>query len=257
MWTRRYKGAAAPILLAAALLAGCSGSSSTKNTARIRGVDAAVNAGTVSVLVNNGSTNGSLNFLDVSDYLFVEPKDNIRFSYATSATVPANTSVKNTLATLTKDQFYTAFLIGRADLPAKDTGDKDKDGKPIYANDPRFLQIVVAPARVTPPSGQASIRVLNAAPELPFVTVRLQGDNPKTDFPFFDPDYTSTPAFRTLSVPPRVYQVNIFTPNSGNNSVVPATTITPEPNKSYTLIVTEQLSGTPAVPVYGVKVLED
>lgn len=250
---RRHMGAAA-LVLTAALLAGCGGSgSSTRDTARIRGVDAAVNAGTVNILVNNGSTNGSLNFLDVSDYLFIEPKDNIKFSYTTSVSAPANTSVKATQASLTKDQHYTAFLIGRADLPAKDTGDKDKDGKPIYANDPLFLQVVVAPARPTPPSGQASVRVLNAAPDAGAVDVRLTSSG-GAPLQLSNVGFGAIPA--SQSVAPGAFQLSAAK-TGASAALVSKPDISLQSGKSYTIILTEQLSGTPAAPVYGVKVIED
>lgn len=172
------KRRAAPILLGlggvlAALSAGC-GSSSTSATARIRGADFSVNGATTGVLVNLTAVGGDLAFGQTSPYNYVG-QGMSTFSF-TSSGQSATTTVAGTATStvfppnsrlqLNNGSYYTAYLIGRVDVQPLTTA----------KTDPRFLQTVVTgdkgaaaaygsggAAYSGPPSGQANLRILNAA----------------------------------------------------------------------------------------------
>ena len=189
------RGVAAPVLLGlggmlAALSTGC-GSSSTSATARIRGTDLSVNGGTTGVLVNLTAVGGDLSFNQTSPYNYVGQGVST-LSYTTSAAPPtvtvsgATTSIvipPNPQLQLNNGSFYSAYLIGRVDVLPLTTARAD----------PRFLQAVVTgdrgaaanyiastsgatvPPYSDPPSGQANIRILNAAPDAGPVDVLIGG----------------------------------------------------------------------------------
>lgn len=188
-------GRTAPILLGlggvlAALSTGC-GSSSTSATARVRGADFAVNGGTTGVLVNSTAVGGDLTFAQTSPYNYVGEGVSA-FSFTTtaaSATVTVGGTATSTVIPpnaklqLNNGSYYTAYLIGRADV------------KPLTTTkpDPRFLQTVVAGDKgaaanyipstsgqtvvpyADPPSGQVNLRILNAAPDAGPVDVLIGG----------------------------------------------------------------------------------
>ena len=259
------RGRTAPVLLGlggvlAALSAGCGGSSSTSATARVRGADFSANGGTTGVLVNSTAVGGDLLFGQISPYNYVG-QNTSTFSFTTSvapATVTASgakTSAvipPNAKLQLNNGSFYSAYLIGRVDVP------------PLTSTraDPRFLQTVItgdkgaaagysagvagAAAYADPPSGQVNLRILNAASDAGPVDVLIGGKvaysavvypplllglagtsiaavNPVTA-------YAAQPA-GTLSV-----QINA----AGTSTVlVPPTNVTVGSGGAYTLLVTE------------------
>jgi hypothetical protein len=143
----RRRGMAAPILLGlggllGALSAGCGSSSSSSAIARIRGADFSVNGATTGVLVNSTAVGGDLSFGQTSSYNYVGQGVST-FSFTTTATTASMTA--NGVATgivvppnpqlqLNNGSYYTAYLIGRADVAPLT----------IDRADPRFLQTIVA-----------------------------------------------------------------------------------------------------------------
>lgn len=260
------RGAAAPILLGGllgALSAGC-GSSSTSATAHIRGADVSVNGGTTGVLVNSTAVGGDLLFGQTSGYNYIGqgvstfsfttsiPLATITISGTTTTIVPPSTNLQ-----LNNDSYYTAYLIGRADAaPLTST----------RAN-PRFLQTVVAGHKgaaanyqtsatgaarsvyADPPSGQANIRILNAAPDAGPVDVLIAGKPAFTGV-----TYPVLPLGVATTAIPSVPAANPVTAYSALPSgaisvqvnaagtatvLVPPTTLSVSSGQSYTVIVTE------------------
>ncbi len=103
-----------------ALIAGCGGTGNS-NAARIRTVDAAVNAGTANILVNNASAYGDQQAFGqgkntISPYLYLGTGSGTSFTYTTNATTPSGVTFNTTTLQLSDNVFYTAYLIGRADV---------------------------------------------------------------------------------------------------------------------------------------------
>ena len=271
----RRRGMAAPILLllggvAGALSAGCGSSSSSSATARIRGVDLSVNGGTTGVLVNLTAVGGDLSFGQSSSYNYVG-QGVATLGFTSSAPTSPVTAAGVATGTvfppsaqmqLNNGSFYTAYLIGRADVPPQT----------VARPDPRFLQTVIAGDKGAaanyqtsstysdPPSGDANVRILNAAPDAGPVDVLIGGRAAFTsvayplipsgvagnDVPAINPvtAYSALPS-GTLSV-----QVNA----AGTSTVlVPPTNISVSSGQSYTVSVTE-----PSItPTYGLNTQGD
>jgi len=266
------RGRTAPILLGlgsvlvALLSTGC-GSSSTSATARVRGADLSVNGGTTGVLVNSVAVGGDLTFNQVSPYNYVGQGVST-FSFSTSAPYPvvtasgaATTAVvpQNPQLQLNNGSYYSAYLIGRIDAP------------PLTAAraDPRFLQTVVAGDKgaagnysastagttvvpyADPPSGEANVRILNAAPDAGPVDVLIGGKVvfPAVSYPLLPltvivPTGTTngTPAVNPVTAyaaqPSGTLSVQVNA--AGTSTVlVPATNVSVGSGGAYTLVVTE------------------
>lgn len=265
---------AAPVLLGlggvlAALAAGC-GSSSTSATARIRGADFSVNGATTGVLVNLTAVGGDLSFGRTSSYNFVGQGVST-FSFTSSGqaatTTVAGTATgivfpPNSQLQLNNNNYYTAYLVGRVDVQPLT----------IAKTDPRFLQTVVTgdkgaaaayssgTAYTDPPSGQANIRILNAAPDAGPVDVLIGGK-----VVFSAVTYPAIPAgIANQSVPAAIPVTAYAAQPSGTLSVqvnaagtatvlVPATSISVGSGSVYTVIVTE----TAITPTYSVVLESD
>ena len=269
----RRRGVAAPVMLGlggllGALSAGC-GSSSSSSTAHIRGADLSVNGGTTGVLVNSTAVGGDLLFGQTSVYNYVG-QGMSTFGFTTSLSYPTVTATGVTVTAvvppspklqLNNNNYYTAYLIGRVDV----------DPLTSARADPRFLQTVVAGDKgaaanyqtsaagaagavyADPPSGQANIRILNAAPDAGPADVLIGGKPAFTgvtypvlplglstnNVPAVNPvtPYSALPS-GTLSI-----QINA----TGTATVlVPPTNISVGSGQSYTVIVTE----TAVTPTY-------
>ncbi len=273
---------AAPILLGlggvlAALSAGCGSSSNTSATARIRGADFSVNGATTGVLVNLTAVGGDLSFGQASSYNYVGQGVST-FSFTSSGTA-ATTTIAGTATgilfppnpqlQLNNGSHYTAYLIGRVDVqplaPAK--------------TDPRFLQTVVTGDRgaaasytssttayTDPPSGQANIRILNAAPDAGLVDVLIGGKVvfPAVAYPLI-PAGIAEPGGTAGQIAPAAVPVTPYVAlTSGTLSVqvnaagsstvlVPATNISVGSGGIYTVVVTE----TAITPTYGLSMESD
>ncbi len=259
VWHRLGRGGAAAMLAAlAAGLAGCGGvSGSSTSAARVRAVDAAVNAGTANILVNGASANGdqlAIGETSLSPYLYISGDRQSSFSFNTSVVPPSDVlppAIPN--LTLSNGQFYSVFLIGRVDVsPAKAApGTKT-------SNDPRFLQVVVTKdSHDAPTGGSALVRVVDAAPDSGAVDVAVNGSTlsgysgltfqePTTDF--LAAPYVNVPA-GTLSV--RVNQAGKTTPLFAPASAAISA------GKTYTLILTQTSAGTAAAPTFSLRTIED
>lgn len=175
MQIRQRWGLAALAALGSLAVAGC-GSSSSDSTARIRSADYAVNGRTANVTVNTAINGGDLTQGQSTPYNFIG--DGLSdFGFVTTATLPPDIgtigTAPNSRLQLNNGSFYSAYLIGRADVRGK--------------LDQRFLQTVVTGDRssaaayngtvkyAAPPSGQANVRVLNAAPDAGFTAPNTVG----------------------------------------------------------------------------------
>ncbi len=260
---------AVPILLGlggvlAALSAGC-GSSSTSATARVRGVDMSVNGATTGVLVNSTAVGGDLSFNQASAYNYVGQGDSV-FGYSTSGTYPVTTVNRtptspvvppNSHLQLNNGSYYSAYLIGRLDvLPLT-----------VTKTDPRFLQTVVTgdkgaavAAYSAPPSGQANLRILNAAPDAGPVDVLIGG---KAVFP--SAAYPAIPAGIAGQNVAAVNPVTAYLPQpagtlsvqvnaAGTSTVLVApTNVSVSSGGAYTVVVTEPT----IAPTYGLSTKSD
>ncbi len=265
------RGIAAPVLLGlggllGALSAGC-GSSSSSSTAHIRGADFSVNGGTTGVLVNSTAVGGDLNFGQTSVFNYVG-QGLSTFSFSTSVSPPTVTVAGATTTAvfppnpqlqLNNNSYYTAYLIGRADvLPLT-----------IAHVDPRFLQTVVAGDKGAavnyqaassgtatysdPPAGEANIRILNAAPDAGSVDVLIGGKAafPGVAYPLLPtgiagqsvPAANPVTAYSALPSGALSIQVNA----AGTSTVlVPPTSLNVSSGQSYTILVTETAVTPPA-----------
>lgn len=258
--------AAALLALSAAGLAGCGGvSGGNTSAARVRAVNAAVNAGTANILVNGASANGdqqALTQTSVSPYLYISGDRQSSFSYNTSVVPPSDVQPPTIPSlTLSNGQFYSVFLIGRVDVSPAKTAPGVKT-----SNDPRFLQVVVTKdGHDAPTGGSALVRVVDAAPDGGAVDVTVGGkalagyssltfQEPTKDF--LAAPYVSVPA-GTLSV--QISQAGATTPLFAPVSVPVSA------GKVYTLIFTEPTIGTAATttggtttaPTFGLQTIED
>jgi hypothetical protein len=269
----RRRGMAAPILLGmagllGALSAGC-GSSSSSATARIRGIDLSVNGGTTGVLVNLTAVGGDLGFGQTSPYNYVGQGIST-FGFTSSAPTSPTTVAgivtgavipPNAQLQLNNGSYYTAYLIGRADVPPAT----------IASADPRFLQTVVAGDKgaavnyltvpySNPPSGEANIRILNAAPDAGPVDVVIGGKTAFTSvaYPVLPPGVTGNdvpavnPVTAYSALPSGTLSVQINA--AGTSTVlVPPTNVSVSGGQAYTIAVTE-----PSItPTYGLNTQSD
>lgn len=269
MQTRRCPAFAAVAALGALAGAGC-GSSSSDATAHIRSADFAVNAVIGDVTVNTAINGGDLNFGETTAYSFLG-QGLSDFGFATTAKLDPNIatlgSPPNSRLQLNNNSSYTSYLIGRADVRGR--------------LDQRFLQTVVTGDRgaaaaysaatpyAAPPSGQANLRVMDAAPDAGFTLPNTPGAvdvliNGKLAFsavaypPLLKANGANT--FQNAAVPVTPYQavpsgtVSVQVNVAGTATVVvPPTNIPLSGGSVSTLIVTE----TAITPVYGVAVVTD
>lgn len=280
MRIRQGRGGAAWALLGAGAVlgaftsAGCGSSSSdTGSTARIRAVsvaaNAAANAVTSNVLVNNGVVGGDLTPPQTTGYNYVSGGVS-NFSFTTNATVPSGiTNPPIATLMLNTGSYYTAYLIGRPDVQGN--------------LDPRFLQTVatgdrgaaaayVSASYADPPAGQANVRILNGAPDAGAgaVDVLVNGKIAftKVAYPALP---TASASGTTLSAsgatvpigptttPVTPYQafpagtLSIQVNAAGTATVLVPPTAVPVGSNSYTIVVTEPT----IAPTYGLYTVND
>ena len=244
--------------LAPALLTGCGSASGSKDYARIRVADAAISALTANVLVNGSSANGDLQQGTVSLYLYIGT-GRATFFYTTTSAQPTS-AVPLTVPTqdLVNGQFYTAYLVGRADVHVKNPND-------LADTDPRFLQVVVAnDTRPAVPSGQAAVRVLDAAPDGGTVDVLVNGAAPSGAYSGikYQPFVSTTLAAPYVNVPAGSVSVQVNASGT-STAVFPAQTLPLASGAAYTLIVqqttppTTSATGVVTPPAYTLKLVAD
>ena len=243
------------------LLAGCGGGGGgglgDTSTGRIRVVDTAYLTGgdSAQLVINGGSVDGYTHYFSsgsnsssaASPYLYIQPQNGVSFTY----TINTNT---NTGATnnydVSQGQYYTAFLIGREDITA--TG----------PTDPRYLQTILPSQQAGSTSGQATLRVLNAAPDAGFSTQTSAGAitgyttgvlnvqlSPTgagqaatfngVDYPTTTNSYTAS-SYQTLAPGTYTVGVTLAAPGTGGITTTPAT-FTLSAGTVYTLVVAEKV----------------
>lgn len=270
----RYRwGLAALAALGTMTVAGC-GSSSSDPQAQIRYADFAANGATANVTAN-GAAGGDLNQGEVSGYAFIGgfPVD---FGYTTTATLPVDIGTigvsPQARLQVNVGSFYTGYLIGRSDVRGR--------------LDQRFLQTVATGNRgaaaaytaaapyAAPPSGQANLRILNAAPDAGFTASGITGAvdvliDGKVAYagvaypPLPKSVGTTTSAgtaYAPAAVPVTPYQavpsgtLSVQVNLAGTSTViVPPTPVSVSSGNVYTLVVLE----TAVTPSYGVSLVND
>jgi hypothetical protein len=257
---RKQKGriVAGIVATAGVLLSGCSGSSGSKPSSDIREVDVATNvvntttnADTAAVLVNGGGSDVAVPYGLASSYLFVQA-GSIGFQGTTTmtlptitqtlagATTPTTTTVPPTTSSdsLADGSFYTAYLVGRPDVP-------NPTNPNLSDLDPRYLKVVVLQDnQALPPTGQATVRLLNGACDAGNIDVFINAGAAPT---FAGVPYTvqTTPATPDQFLTAGAVTVTVKATGSGT-VLVPATPITLVAGNRYTLIVNEPTAITQA-----------
>ena len=240
----------------AILLAGCGGSSSgvgNTSTARIRVVDAAylTSGDSAQLVINGGSVDGNTKYFasgssssnpapPASPYLYVQPQNGASFTYTINN---SSTSGTTNNSNISQGNYYTAFLIGREDI----------------TTDLRHLQLVLPAQQAGSSSGQATLRVLNAAPDAGFTAAvapaaALPGSLTVTVGPttFAPTPYATASSYQTLA--PGTLNVTVATTGPGG-ATVKTGTITVNAGTVYTLVVAEP-TVTPA-PAYDLRLLSE
>jgi len=242
----------AGVTLGALLSAGC-GSSTSDPTARIRTVNLSTDAGTAGILVNGGANGGDQGFGETTSYNFIGQGVST-FGYSTSPALTATgTAAFSPALRLNNGSFYTAYLIGRRDLP--------------LLSDVRFLQTVVignkgaaanylsGASYADPPSDQANVRILNGAPDAGYdgttpgaVDVLINGKPAFTNvaYPAFPKPVNATDTSAPATIPATTYHaypsgaISVQVNAAGTSTVlVPPTDVSVSSGKAYTLVVTE------------------
>ena len=245
-------------LFVPALLGGCGSAGGSKDYARIRVADAAVNALTANVLVNGSSANGDLLQGAVSPYLYIGT-GNATFFYTTTASLPASAvPLTEPTVDLVNGQFYTAYLVGRADVHADNP-------TALSPTDTRFLQVVVAPdTHPAVPSGQAAVRVLDAAPDGGTVDVLVNGAAPASAFSGvqYQPFVSTTLAAPYADIPAGSVSVQVNAAGT-TAAVFPAQTLSLAAGTAYTLLIQQvtapvtSSTGVVTPPAYILKLVSD
>ncbi len=266
---RRSETALALLALGAGwgtLTAGCGSTSSNSSTAHVRGVNFAASAPaavTNNVLVNGAALGGDLTFAQVSPYNYIG-SGNSTFSFTTTAILPTNVTIPpRPVLALSNGNYYTAYLIGRPDVP------NVKAATP----DPRFLQTVVtgdggAAANYTvatytaPPAGQINVRILNGAADAGPVDVLVNGSVafPAVTYPILPKPGASDVTAGAAATPATTYQavpggtISVQVNTAGTSTVlVPPTSVSVSSGNVFTLVVTEPTNA----PTYGVSLVSD
>lgn len=253
------------LIAGSVLLAGCGGSGvGNTSTARLRAVDASPNAGTADIIANSGLIYGDLSYFSVSGnsgqeatpYQYVGPQNNVSFTYNYTKVPVANTATTSTFS-LSQDQYYTAFLIGRSDIAAPAVT------VPVTPPDPRYLQVVVPAPRASTSAGLATLRVLNAAPDAGFTpgvapaastvgSVNVAVGAPATAFDGVA--YATASAFQSVT-PGNSVNVTVTLPGG---AAVTSGTISLNANTVYTLVVVEKTVPVGAAPpAYELRLLSE
>ena len=237
-------GAVALAALLAAAITGCGGvGTGGASAARIRAIDAATNAATADVLVNNASAYGDLMNGSTTPYLYVGSSTTSSFTYTTTTPLSTNSiNLTTENVALADGQFYTAFLAGRPDVA------KLPNGLP----DARFLKVYVTnDAKPTLTTGQAAVRVFDAAPDQGPINVFGLGAAALPVAYATASAYQVIPA-GALNVAAGNASCTDITTCTGSALFLPNTSVTVTAGQSYTLVVTEPTAptGTPSTGAF-------
>ena len=218
---------------AALALSGCGGVGNTVS-ARLRAVDAATNAGTTNILVNASGSYGDQKYFNASQYEYLSTGSSdfsaLANTQITSVTPPTSQVSHHTLS---QDKFYTAYLVGRPD---------------VLPTDNRYLQVhVTDDTKPSIGSGKAAVRVLDAAPDAGSVDVLVNGSAPDPSFQgltFTNPkDNFLTAPYVLVNAGTLAVTVNA---TGTSTAIIPATNISVQAGKGYTILVTEPVGGVAA-----------
>lgn len=149
------------LLGGAALLAGCGGSGSSNSASpQVRAVNALSNGGNATIFVNGTTVSGSQSYFSASGYQSLgNAASSVTF---TLSGVSSGTSFPPVTANLLIGNYYSAILVGRADITA-----------PV---DPRYPSVIVtADTLTTPSSSQAELQIVQAAPDAGGVDILVNG----------------------------------------------------------------------------------
>ncbi len=144
-----------------ALLAGCggSGSGSGGSGAAIRAVNTISNGGTATISAGGKSIASGQSYFSASAYQSV---GNGVALLTFSLSGNNNTLFPSATQTLSLGGYYSAILVGRSDITAP--------------TDPRYPTLLATSDSVsTPAAGQASLRVINVAPDAGSIDVLVNG----------------------------------------------------------------------------------
>ncbi|MGO8672042.1 MAG: DUF4397 domain-containing protein [Capsulimonadaceae bacterium] len=257
----------AAVVSAAATVTGCGSTNAVlggaKSTAQIRAVDVATNTvntsnniDTATVLVNGGASYQSEPYATPSEYEYIV-SGGVTLEGSTSMTLPTvtvpssnggtptTTTVQppNDVVTLATNGNYTAYLVGRPDVPNPTQSD-------LSDLDPRFLRVVVLRDNnlPSPPSGQVTVRFLSAicdppqsTPETaspgppPNVDVYINGTKVFSNVPYAT---QTTPSTTAISVPSGQMMVGVDLAGT-STVIVPPTPITVSAGDSDTVVAVE------------------
>ena len=217
----------------AALLAGCGGSGGGSNGsgAEIRAVDTLSNGGSATISVGGNSIANGQSYFSASAYQSVSNGSALlTFSLSSNH----NTPFPSVTQTLSLSGFYSAILVGRSDVTA--------------ATDPRYPTLLVTSDSIsTPATGQASLRVVNTAPDAGSVDVLVNGAVLTAGTAYKGVTSYVTAPTGTLSV--QVNAAGTTTPLTG------VQTLNLTAGHVYTIFVVEP-TVTPT-PVYGLQEADD
>ena len=230
--------------LSAVVLAGC-GSVGNTDSARIRAVDAATDSGTVNVLVNGSASYGDQTYFMASNYFYLSTGSSSFSAIVNTQTTSA--SARFTKHSLSSGRFYTAYLVGRPTAPTP--------AAPL-ANDSRYSEVLVTDdTKPALTSGQAAVRIIDAAPDAGGVDVLVNGSTqapsvvgltfPKAGTVLVGTTSTPDDPFVGTYVPVTAGTLSVKVNATGTSTaLIPATNVSVQAGRGYTLLVTEPTSGT-------------
>lgn len=217
----------------AALLAGCSGSSSdSSGNAEVRVVNACSNGGSSTVSVNGSSISSNQNYFSASSYNSKGGgTSSLSFSLSNNSSISYPAAIQNFLA----GNFYSLILVGRADITSP--------------SDPRYPTLIVASDTFTTPStNQASVRFIHAAPDAGNVDVLINGTTALTNIAYKSiGSYISEPSGNVT------FQYN---QTGTSTALVSSQTIGLSAGHVYTFYIVEP-TVTTTPPVYGLQDTDD
>ena len=211
----------------ACLLSGCGGSTNSSSFANLKSYDAVPNGGTATVSASGAST-ASLTAFTTSAY--VNASAGLESASFTLTGPPAITSPTYPVS-LNSGVFYTAIVLGRADVSSSDS---------------RYPKLVIAgDDQTTPQSADCRIRVVQAAPDAGTVDVLVNGIDTSANTA-----YSTVTSYSELAAGSETVEVR----TSGTSTfIVPSTVFTTLAGHRYTLYVTEPTTS----PTYSFQVVQD
>jgi len=232
----RYAAISTLAVGVACVLSGCGGANS--NTyAYLKGVNVVPNGGTATITAT-GATLSSLAFLSApvttaptyNNATAGMETANFTLSGEPAATYPTYSTSVNS------GEFYTAIVLGRADVAASDS---------------RYPKLEIAgDDQTSPASADCRYRVVQAAPDAPG-SVEVTVTYGSTTYPSSPLPYGTISTYSELPAG----NASVTATVNGSTVLVPATTISTVAGARYTIYVTEATVS--PVPTYTIQVAED